>query len=81
MLPIFSIQCLDFSATVYFIHFLFCCAYAGFPQSLSWWIVNMICLSVMAITGEYLCMKTELAAIPVTIVTSSNSNNNSHGDN
>ena len=41
----------------------------------------MICLSVMAITGEYLCMKTELAAIPVTIVTSSNSNSNAHNNN
>ena len=59
------LQCLDFSVTVYLIHTLICLCYGGFPKCFVWWVTNVIGLIVMAVTGEYLCMRTELAEIPL----------------
>ncbi|KAJ8378750.1 hypothetical protein AAFF_G00236700 [Aldrovandia affinis] len=33
--------------------------------ALSWWLVNVVCIVLMAVIGEYLCMQTELRAIPL----------------
>lgn len=58
--------CLDFTCTVHLFHILFCWYYNGaFPHFLSWWVINSICVAVMCVAGEFLCMRTELRAIPV----------------
>lgn len=59
-------KCLDFSATLYIIHLFICIVYGGWPSSLTWWIVNVTGLAVMALLGEYLCIKRELREIPIT---------------
>ena len=59
-------QCLDFTVTVHFFHMIGCWIYnAHFPGALSWWLVNVACMALMAVIGEYLCMRSELRAIPV----------------
>lgn len=59
-------QCLDFTVTVHFFHMIGCWIYnAHLPAALSWWLVNIACMALMAVIGEYLCMRTELRAIPV----------------
>lgn len=59
-------QCLDFTVTVHFFHMIGCWIYnAHLPGALSWWLVNVACMALMAVIGEYLCMRTELRAIPV----------------
>ncbi|XP_051119168.1 uncharacterized protein LOC127243276 isoform X2 [Andrographis paniculata] len=58
-------KCLDFSATVYIIHLFICFVYGGWPSSITWWVVNISCLAVMALLGEYLCMRRELREIPI----------------
>ncbi|KAJ8401298.1 hypothetical protein AAFF_G00385290, partial [Aldrovandia affinis] len=59
-------QCLDFTVTVHFFHMIGCWVYnAHLPAALSWWLVNVVCMALMAVIGEYLCMRTELRAIPV----------------
>jgi len=56
-------QCLDFAATVHAVHLVVCIAYGGWPGSFYWWAVAVTSLIVMAVLGEYLCMKRELAPI------------------
>ncbi|KAL3840907.1 hypothetical protein ACJIZ3_025498 [Penstemon smallii] len=58
-------KCLDFSATIYLIHLFICIIYGGWPSSITWWVVNLTCLAVMSLLGEYLCMKRELREIPI----------------
>ncbi|XP_070575330.1 protein SYS1 homolog isoform X2 [Ptychodera flava] len=61
-------QCLDFAATVHFYHLIICWVYNGsFPLTLSWWLVNIVCLALMTVLGEFLCMRSEMAAIPVSV--------------
>ena len=57
-------QCLDFAATLHFIHFIACCWFAGLP-GISWWILNIVCCVVTAVLGEYICMRYEISAIPI----------------
>lgn len=58
-------KCLDFTATLYFLHFLFCLAFRGFPSSLEWWVLNFMGLVLMAVLGEWLCLRRELREIPL----------------
>jgi len=58
-------KCLDFSATLYIIHLLMCIIYGGWPSSITWWVVNGTGVAVMALLGEYLCIRRELREIPV----------------
>lgn len=60
-----SKKCLDFSATLYIIHLFICIVYGGWPSSITWWIVNGTGIAVMALLGEYLCMKRELQEIKI----------------
>lgn len=61
-------QCLDFSSTIHFLHLLACWYYTGqFPLGFSWWCLNIVCLASMCICSEFLCMKTELRAIPLSM--------------
>ncbi|KAI3463349.1 hypothetical protein Pfo_020012 [Paulownia fortunei] len=57
-------KCLDFCATLYIIHLFICFLYGGWPSSITWWVVNITSLAVMALLGEYLCMRRELRDIP-----------------
>ncbi|XP_061338528.1 uncharacterized protein LOC133285337 [Gastrolobium bilobum] len=59
-------KCLDFSATLYIVHLFICIVYGGWPSSITWWIVNVIGIAVMALLGEYLCIRRELREIPIT---------------
>ncbi|KAK7255333.1 hypothetical protein RIF29_28740 [Crotalaria pallida] len=58
-------KCLDFSATLYIVHLFICIVYGGWPSSLTWWIVHGTGIAVMALLGEYLCIKRELREIPI----------------
>lgn len=59
-------QCLDFTVTVHFFHLLGCWFYSSrFPLALTWWLVQAVCIALMAVIGEYLCMRTELKEIPL----------------
>ena len=59
--------CLDFSATLYFFHFLFTRWYSGqIPNTFSWWIIFIISIAALAVGGEYLCMQRELE--PITLL-------------
>ncbi|XP_031555773.1 protein SYS1 homolog [Actinia tenebrosa] len=66
-------QCLDFTTTIFVIHLLLCCVYYGFPLSWTWWIVNIVWVALMAIIGEFVCMRTELRAIMVSVGSARNS--------
>ncbi|XP_027344415.1 protein SYS1 homolog isoform X1 [Abrus precatorius] len=59
-------KCLDFSATLYIVHLFICIVYGGWPSSLTWWVVNVTGIAVMALLGEYLCIRRELREIPIT---------------
>ncbi|XP_024022516.1 protein SYS1 homolog isoform X2 [Morus notabilis] len=59
-------KCLDFSVTLFVIHLCFCMLYGGWPSSVTWWIVNGTVIAIMALLGEYLCIKRELREIPIT---------------
>ncbi|XP_063456944.1 protein SYS1 homolog isoform X3 [Pan paniscus] len=66
-------QCLDFTVTVHFFHLLGCWFYSSrFPSALTWWLVQAVCIALMAVIGEYLCMRTELKEIPLNSVPKSN---------
>ncbi|KAH9615447.1 hypothetical protein KSS87_021362 [Heliosperma pusillum] len=58
-------KCLDFSATIYIVHLFICIMYGGWPSSFTWWIVNIAGLAIMALLGEYLCIRRELQDIPI----------------
>ncbi|KAL3859497.1 hypothetical protein ACJMK2_009716 [Sinanodonta woodiana] len=59
-------QCLDFSFTVHLIHFFISWGFNGYiPHTASWWILNIIGVTLMTVLGEFLCMRTELKAIPI----------------
>ncbi|XP_035718209.1 protein SYS1 homolog [Vespa mandarinia] len=61
-------QCMDFACTAHLIHLCCCWAYnASFPTSFSWWSLNIVSLSIMCVCGEFLCMRTELQAIPLSM--------------
>nr|XP_033792181.1 protein SYS1 homolog [Geotrypetes seraphini]XP_033792183.1 protein SYS1 homolog [Geotrypetes seraphini] len=66
-------QCLDFTVTVHVFHLLGCWIYnSRFPTTLTWWLVNIACIALMAVIGEYLCMRTELNEIPLNSAPKSN---------
>lgn len=61
-------QCLDFSVTAYVVHLFACWFYnCSFPSSVSWWLLCFVCTTLMCVCGEFLCMRTELKAIPVSM--------------
>lgn len=50
-------KCLDFTATFIFWHFIVTCVAYGFPTSAVWWMLQLVCLILMAVTGEFFCMR------------------------
>lgn len=67
MYGVLLFQCLDFAATAHLIHLIVCTIYAGFPTTLTWWLLNLACMALMSVIGEFICMRTELKAIPVSV--------------
>jgi len=60
--------CLDFSCTIYILHLFVCVWYnSALPYTLSWWLINTVCAAVLCVSGEFLCMRTELQSIPVSM--------------
>ncbi|XP_012456825.1 uncharacterized protein LOC105777874 [Gossypium raimondii] len=59
-------KCLDFAATLYIIYLSICTIYGGWPSSVTWWVVNVTGFAVMALLGEYLCIRREMREIPIT---------------
>ncbi|XP_050673147.1 protein SYS1 homolog [Leptidea sinapis] len=58
--------CLDFSCTFYGIHLVSCWMYnAAPPTTFSWWVLNIACTAITCVAGEFLCLRTELQAIPL----------------
>ena len=53
-------KCLDFTATTHLIHLCCTVMYDGFPGSWEWWVVNCVSVVVMALLGEFLCMRREM---------------------
>ncbi|KAJ8041552.1 Protein SYS1-like [Holothuria leucospilota] len=61
-----SKQCTDFAASVHLFHLLFCWIYnSQFPVSFTWWLMNVGCVALTTVLGEFLCMKTEMKSIPL----------------
>eukprot|EP00217_Crustomastix_stigmatica_P008753 CAMPEP_0183806170 /NCGR_PEP_ID=MMETSP0803_2-20130417/38864_1 /TAXON_ID=195967 /ORGANISM="Crustomastix stigmata, Strain CCMP3273" /LENGTH=167 /DNA_ID=CAMNT_0026050931 /DNA_START=145 /DNA_END=651 /DNA_ORIENTATION=- len=58
-------KCLDFTATAYVVHTVLCVTYGGWPRTFEWWAVNGTCVIVMAVLGEWLCLRRELREIPL----------------
>ncbi|CAL1674999.1 unnamed protein product [Lasius platythorax] len=59
---------MDFACTAHFIHLICCWVYNGtYPTSFSWWCLNLVSLCIMCVCGEFLCMRTELQAIPLSM--------------
>jgi len=58
-------KCLDFTATTHLIHLCCTVMYDGFPGSWEWWVVNCVSVVVMALLGEFLCMRREMQDIPL----------------
>lgn len=60
-----SKKCLDFSVTLFMIHFILCTFYNGLPSTWDWYIVHIFATIMMVLLGEYLCAKRELDEIPL----------------
>ena len=59
-------KCLDFTCTVFVIHWITCLLYSGeFPNTSAFWCLNITSLVFMVVLGEYLCMKNEMRDIPL----------------
>uniref|UniRef100_A0A915I9N5 Protein SYS1 homolog n=1 Tax=Romanomermis culicivorax TaxID=13658 RepID=A0A915I9N5_ROMCU len=59
-------SCLDFATTIVFWHLIFCWFYTNnFPLTFVWWLLQFICIATSTVLGEYLCMKQEMKAIPL----------------
>ncbi|KAM9317412.1 protein SYS1 homolog [Gastrophryne carolinensis] len=66
-------QCLDFTVTVHFFHLVACRIYnSQLPGTITWWLLNVVCIGLMAVIGEYLCLRTELNEIPLSSAPKSN---------
>jgi len=57
--------CLDFTCTLHFLHALVGWIYSGVLVTFSSFIIQIICISISAIVGEYLCMRSALLDIPL----------------
>jgi Integral membrane protein S linking to the trans Golgi network len=60
-----SKKCLDFSVTLFLLHFFFCLLYGGLPRTWDWYIIHILGTITMVLMGEYLCSKRELDEIPL----------------
>ncbi|KAK3085484.1 hypothetical protein FSP39_004106 [Pinctada imbricata] len=60
--------CLDFAVTAHLVHLVISSIFnAHLPKTLAWWILNITSVALMTVLGEYLCMRTEMKAIPLSM--------------
>ncbi|CAF2399518.1 unnamed protein product [Rotaria sp. Silwood2] len=60
-------QCLDFSITIHFYHFIACCIYNyQYPNIISWYVIQFLSIIIMTILSERFSKKYELQNIPLT---------------
>ncbi|CAF0770780.1 unnamed protein product [Rotaria sordida] len=60
-------QCLDFSITIHFYHFIACCIYNyHYPNIFSWYVIQFLSIIIMTILSERFSKKYELQNIPLT---------------
>jgi len=65
-------QCLDFTCTLHFIHLIITCFYnSAIPSQLTWWLLQLVSVSLCTLLSEYLCMRWETMEIPIRIPPSS----------
>ncbi|PIK39136.1 hypothetical protein BSL78_24025 [Apostichopus japonicus] len=61
-----SKQCTDFAASMHILHLFFCWIYNHqFPGTFAWWLMNIGCVALTTVLGEFLCMRTEMKSIPL----------------
>jgi hypothetical protein len=58
-------KCWDFGATMYILHIVACWAFNGFPMNMLWWTVIAACSGITILFGEFLCVRFEMADIPL----------------
>jgi hypothetical protein len=59
-------QCWDFATTVFLIHVIVSiCVNGNIASSASWWLTTVVGTVLMTVVGEFLCMRTEMKAIPL----------------
>jgi hypothetical protein len=59
-------QCLDFSITIHFYHFLACWIYNyQYPNILGWYVIQFLSIVIMTIFSEHFTKKNELRSIPL----------------
>ncbi|CAF0997476.1 unnamed protein product [Rotaria magnacalcarata] len=59
-------QCLDFSITIHFYHFIACWIYnSQCPRMFSWYLTQFFSIVIMTILSEHLSKKYELRTIPI----------------
>mmetsp|Transcript_26803 Transcript_26803/g.58859 ORF Transcript_26803/g.58859 Transcript_26803/m.58859 type:complete len:167 (-) Transcript_26803:427-927(-) len=58
-------KCLDFTTTAHLIHLWLTYCYDGLPDTWEWWALNALSLALMALLGEFLCMRREMQDIPL----------------
>ncbi|KAL4547870.1 hypothetical protein Ndes2526B_g07090 [Nannochloris sp. 'desiccata'] len=64
-------KCLDFSATVYFIHLLAVSLFSnGVPRGASWWLCTLVNFAITAVFSEWLCLQDEMKEIPLASIPS-----------
>ena len=61
-------QCWDFAITMHFFHLLACWGFNHYlPHSVSWWLINVVSIIITTVCAEFLCMRTEMKAIPLSM--------------
>jgi hypothetical protein len=56
-------KCLDFTFTIFFIHFVLTSVIYKFPSAMSWWLWHAIIITCTVLASEFVCLKLETAEI------------------
>ncbi|KAI1730762.1 integral membrane protein S linking to the trans golgi network domain-containing protein [Ditylenchus destructor] len=68
-------QCLDFACTLHFWHIIVSVIYNWqFPTQFTWWLLQLVSVSVCTVLAEWLCMRKETLEIPLSMPSSSKQN-------
>nr|CAG4645868.1 EOG090X0FH3 [Lynceus sp. MCZ IZ 141354] len=58
--------CLDFTVTAHFVHVIICFFYnSALATNASWWVLQLVCVVITCVLGEFLCLRSEMKAIPL----------------
>jgi protein SYS1 len=58
-------KCWDFGLTIYILHLLAVTLWEGFPMRWFWWVLIITCATITVLLGEWLCVRFEMAEIPI----------------